>query len=396
MKILQAVNSFKYAWSSGGPARVAYDISSALTKKGHKVMVFTTNKGLDEKYHFKKNQCISLNGIKTYYFKNLSDGLAKKGFSAPLHSFFLARRRILEFDVIHIHELRRMMNILIHHYARKYNVPYILQAHGSLLPSKSLLKQGLSWIFDMLFGYRLLRDASKFIALSRIEAEQYRDMGVPEEKIEVIPNGIDLSEYNHLPPKGSFKIKFNIPNDKKVILYLGRIHEIKGIDFLVKACAQLVNKMRVSDVLLVITGPDDGYLPRIQTLVKTLKIEDNVLISGPLYGKDKLEAYVDADVYVLPSRYETFPMSVLEAVACGTPVILTENCGIADYFRDKVGLVVKPVPNHLCEALLEMLLNQEKQNTYRKNCKSAIKEFEISKTVLKLEEVYERVVASFD
>ena len=117
-----------------------------------------------------------------------------------------------------------------------------------------------------------------------------------------------------------------------------------------------------------------------------------MLISGPLYGRDKLEAYVDADVYVLPSRYETFPMSVLEAVACGTPVILTEKCGIAEYFRDKVGPVVELDSNHLGEALLEMLLNQKRHSIFRENCKTVIEKLNISNTVSRLEKVYEEIV----
>jgi glycosyltransferase involved in cell wall biosynthesis len=95
-----------------------------------------------------------------------------------------------------------------------------LQVHGSL--PRIGAKQQLKWIYDVLFGYRLLRDASKVIALTRVEAEQYRRMGVPEEKIAIIPNGIDLSEYAELPPKGVFKKKFNIPEDRKIILYLGQ------------------------------------------------------------------------------------------------------------------------------------------------------------------------------
>jgi len=390
MKILQVANSFKYAWGSGGVARVAYDISSALARRGHEVTVFTTDKGLDERYNFKRNQSVNLDGMNVFYFKNLSDGLAKKGISIPYYSLFVATRKLIEFDVIHIHELRRIMNVFLYHYARKYNVPYVLQAHGSLPPSRSLLKRSLSWIFDILFGYRLLRDASKVIALSRMEAEQYRGMGVPEEKIEVIPNGIDLSDFADLPPKGCFKKKFNILESKKIILYLGRIHKIKGIDILVKAFAKVIEKLDY--VRLVIVGPDDGYLGELEALIKAFKIEDKVLITGSLYGRDKLGAYVDADVYVLPSKYEIWGMTVLEAVACETPVILTENCGIAEYFRDKVGLVVKPEPNHLCEALLEMLLDQDRQNKFRKKCRTVIERFDISKTVSKLEQVYEGIV----
>ena len=82
------------------------------------------------------------------------------------------------------------------------------------------------------------------------------------------------------------------------MLCLGRIHRIKGIDILVKAFANIIEKLK--DVRLVVVGPDDGYLGELVALIKALKMEDNVLITGPLYGRDKLEAHVDAKVYVLP------------------------------------------------------------------------------------------------
>ena len=90
------------------------------------------------------------------------------------------------------------------------------------------------------------------------------------------------------------------------------------------------NLIKLENVKLVVVGPDDGYLGELEALIKALRIEDNVLISGALYGKDKLEADVDADVYALPSRYETFPMSVLEAYSCGKPVIVSKLGGLKD------------------------------------------------------------------
>ena len=102
-------------------------------------------------------------------------------------------------------------------------------------------------------------------------------MGVPEEKIAIIPNGIDLSEYASLPPEGSFKKKFGIKEKEKIVLYLGRIHKIKGIDILVKAFANVIKKL--DSVRLVVVGPDDGYLSELQALIKALRIEDNVLIT---------------------------------------------------------------------------------------------------------------------
>jgi glycosyltransferase involved in cell wall biosynthesis len=222
-----------------------------------------------------------------------------------------------------------------------------------------------------------------------MEAEQYKNIGVPEEKIEIIPNGIDMSQYADQPSKGSFKKKFSIKDNGKIVLYLGRIHRIKGIDILVEAFANVLKKLE--NVKLVVVGPDDGFLGELKQLIKALKVEDDVIMPGPLYGREKLEAYVDADFYVLPSRYETFPMTVLEAVACGKPVILTEKCGVAEYFRNKVGLVVKPDSKHLEEALLELLLNREKRAIFEKNSKTVIEKFTISQIASKLEKVYEEL-----
>ncbi len=289
--------------------------------------------------------------------------------------------RIRDYDVIHIHEYTTYQNIVVQRLAKKYRVPYVLQAHGSL---PVLSKRVRKWLYYVFFGSKVLNGASRVIALSRVEAEQYRALGVPEEKIDVIPNGIDLSGYADLPPVGSFRKRHDI--NEKMVLYLGRIHRIKGIDILVRAFAKVLDKL--GDVKLVVAGPDDGYLGVLEGLIKALGIEDNVLILGPLYGKDKQMAYVDADVYVLPSRYETFPMSVLEALACGTPVIMTENCGVAEYFKDKAGLVVKADPLDLRDAVLEMLVNHKKQKLFRENCKTLVQRFDISETASKLEKVY--------
>jgi glycosyltransferase involved in cell wall biosynthesis len=388
LKILQVVPYFPPAQAFGGPVKVAYQTAKELVKRKHKVVVYTSDvKDFGSRLRVGPDNVID--GIRVHYFRNLALTLVKKFklFITP-QLVSHAKKEVEKFDVIHLHEYRTFQNIVIAHYAKKYGVPYVLQAHGSL--PRIMAKQRLKWIYDVLFGYRLLRSASKVIALSRVEAEQYKDMGVPEEKIAIIPNGIDLSEYADLPPKGCFREKFGIKEEEKIVLYLGRIHRVKGLDILVKAFAKVIDGL--GDVRLVVVGPDDGYLNELKALINALKIEDNVLILGPLYGEDKLEAYVDADVYVLPSRYETFPMSLLEAVACGAPVILTENCGVAEYFRGKVGLVVNPDSSRVREALIEMLLDQKRQDVFRENCKTVIEQFNISKTVSELEEVYEEIV----
>lgn len=386
MRILQVIPVFSDPF--GGPVAVVRSISKELAKR-HDVVVYTTT-ALDSRRDFDPKE-EEINGYRVIYFPRTlkplcyADILGQLNLSSNMCKTI--RSNLREFDVVHLHSWQQFPDVVVHHYATRFHVPYVLQTHGSL--PRIMTKQKRKWVYDVTFGRRVLRDASKVIALTKVEAKQCKVVDVPEEKIEIIPNGIDLSEFSNLPYKASFKKKFGLDENERIILYMGRIHKIKGVDILVRAFANIVEKL--NGVKLVIAGPDDGYLSDLEALIRASKIEENVLVSGPLYGRDKVEAYVDADVYVLPSRYETFPMSILEALACGTPIILTENCGINEYFRGKVGLAVRPDPDALSRALLEMLLNKQEMLTFRQNCRMTVEAFRISKTVSKLDKVYEDV-----
>lgn len=386
MKILQVCPKFHHSVASGS-TKVAYCLTKELAKRGHSVTIYASD--MRDKYTKMDNGVEEINGLKVHRFRSIGTIVTRemKMFVTPTIITSL-KNKAHSFDVIHIHEYRSFQNVIVHHYAKKYGVPYILQAHGSL--PRFIAKQRLKLIYDVFFGYRLLRDASVVIALNQTESGQYREMGVPKEKIAIIPNGIDLSEYNNLPPRGCFRKKFDIRNNEKIVLYLGRIHRIKGIDILVKAFADIIKKL--DDVKLVIVGPDDGYLDKIKFLIETKNLKNNVLITGPLYGRDKLEAYIDAEVYVLPSRYETFPMTVLEAIACGTPIILTQSCGLADFVEDNVGLICEPNPKALQDLMYKMLKSAKQKEEFRNNCKVNIKKFDIRSVVKRLEELYKEIV----
>jgi glycosyltransferase involved in cell wall biosynthesis len=389
LKILQVAPCFLPAQAFGGPVKVAYQVSRELVKRKHEVVVYTSD-ARDFGSRLRIDSDNDVDGIRVHYFRNLALTLVKKFklFVTP-QLVSRAKEEVEKFDVVHLHEYRTFQNIVIAHYAKKYGVPYVLQAHGSL--PRIMAKQRLKWIYDVLFGYRLLRDASRVIALSRVEAEQYRSVGVPEEKIEVIPNGIELSEYADLPPKGCFREKFGIKEEEKIVLYLGRIHRIKGLDILVEAFAKVIEDF--DDVRLVIVGPDDGYLSKLKALINALSINDNVLILGPMYGDDKLEAYVDADVYVLPSRYETFPMSLLEAYACGKPVIASRVGGLTDIVVEGItGLLVETRDvRKLTRSMLSLLNDDDRAKEMGLRSKQFVKEnFTIEKVVDKLEQLYQK------
>jgi glycosyltransferase involved in cell wall biosynthesis len=394
MNILHVYPIFNPEIASGA-AKVAYEVSKRLVKKGYNVTFLTS----DMTYWGTKCKAgkYTIDNISVYRLKTFAPIIAKKykiSITPQLLSF-CKTVQLKKFDIIHLHAYISFQNLVLYHFIKKGNVPYVLQAHGSI--PRVGAWQRLKWIYDVFFGYKLLKDATKVIALSKVEAEQYKSVGVLDNKIAIIPNGIDLSEYAELPPKGVFKRKFNIPEDRKIILYLGRIHKIKGIDFLVKAYAYLKNEMKYRDALLVIAGPDDGYLGEIKSLVQALGISNYVLFVGPLYGEDKLAAYVDSEVYVLPSRYETFPMTILEAYACGKPVVASKVGGLKDLVKDKeTGLLFESGNvEQLSKSIFNLLNNNNVAKEMGLKGKNFVRgDFAVAKTVERLEKVYEEARAT--
>lgn len=389
MKILVVSSTFPPR-KFGGMTASSYMLAKNLVKKRHEVTVYTTD--INDRYSRIPDikGVKNIDGIEVHYFKNLSNWLASLRFYSPIGMMAAIKRELSKFDIIHLNEFRSFQSIIVHHYAKRYGVPYVLQARGSL--PRIMAKQKLKQIYDILWGYRLLRDASKVIALTQIEAEQYKSMGVSQDKIEIVPNGLDLAEFENLPERGEFRKKWRINNSQKIVLLLSRIHKIKGPDLLARAFAALLKDFE--NTKLVIAGPDDGYLPMLKKLIKELKIEEKVLLTGLLQGRDKLEAYIDADVYVLPSVYETFPVAVLEACACGTPVIVTDRCGIAGMIDGQAGLVVPYDKDQLRDALLHMLNDDKMRLQFGEKGKQLVHEkFNWGEIVRQVEDIYESCVS---
>ena len=374
-----------------GITNVVYNITKELAKRGHKVTVYTSNLCNLHGYELLPSGHHLINGVDVFHFGSL---LKYKTFIFTPSIVKLLIRNMDQFDLIHIHDARSFQGISTYLFGKIKKVPYVYQPHGSY---KTSLSEPISLkisklVLDGLVSSRIFKNASKVIALSGVEAEQYRRMGLPREKIAIIPNGIDLSEYAVLPPKGSFKKKFNIPEDKKIILYLGRIHRTKGIDLLVRAYAHLINEMKWKDVILVIAGPDDGYLEEAKLLSTSLGVADSVLFTGFISREDKLGALVDADVFVTPSFYG-FPMTFLEACAVGTPIITTSLGDRLEWIDGKVGYVTQPTLQDLAEAIYKIISDEELREKISRNCIKTVKSnFSIEKVVEKLEKVYEEVV----
>ena len=375
MKILQVIPYFTPR--RGGDVNICYNLSKQLVNRGHEVIIITTDFEFDEEY------AKSLVNVRIIPFKVI----ARIGLFliSPSMKKWL-KNEIRNYNVIHLHNLQSYQNNLVYRYTKKYGVSYVLQAHG--LDPKRLEEDTLKKWYNWVWGYGILKDASKVIALTKTEAEKYKKMSVDKDKVEIVSNGIDLLEYENLPKEGEFRGKYEIKDEEKIILYLGRIHEIKGIGLLVEAFSDLIKEM--DDIRLLIVGPDYGYLSTLQESIQKLKIEEKVLFTGPLYGKEKLKAYIDADAYVLPSTYEGFPTTVLEACACGTPVIITDQCGITDIVDSKVGYVVAYDKDRLRDAIFKILSDGGLRRRFGEEGKRLVgAEFGWDDVVRKVEQVYE-------
>jgi glycosyltransferase involved in cell wall biosynthesis len=234
-------------------------------------------------------------------------------------------------------------------------------------------------------GYKIIHGASKLIALTSSEVNQYIKVGADKNKIFIVPNGIDIAEFNDLPTKKEFRIQYGINDDEKIILFVGRIHKIKGLDLLIDVMVDISLQLR--NCRLVIAGPDDGYLSLIKSQIENLGIEDKVLFTGPLYGIDKICAYAAANVYVQPSLYELFPISVLEAIVCGVPVVLTDKCCNSDIVKDGLGIVVRRDKSEMMKAIVSILredisVDQEAINNFKR-------QYNLTKIIDRVEILYD-------
>jgi len=375
MKILQVIPFFTPA--RGGSVIVPYNLSKYLIKRGHEVTIITTDFEFDKEYA----KLIKKEGVKVITFHTLAN-IALFLYSPSMKKWL--NENIKNFDVIHIHNFRSYQNIIVHYYAKKYGIPYVLQAHGSL--PKIIEKQRLKKLYDWVWGNKILKDASKLIAVSRVEMEQYKKMSVDDSKIVLIPNGLHVERFKNLPRYGQFREKHGI-KEKHMILFLGRVHKIKGVDFLIKSFGCLVKE--VEDAVLVIAGPDDGYRKELEKLIENLDLRDSVKFVD--YVDNVSEAYQDADVLVYPAIYEIFGLVPFEAIMCGTPIIVTDDNGCGELVKKaKCGYLVKYGDvNDLKEKMKLVIENPEEGKEMVERGKKYIMEnLTWDKVVGKVEEVY--------
>ncbi|MGC8886310.1 MAG: glycosyltransferase, partial [Verrucomicrobiia bacterium] len=245
-----------------------------------------------------------------------------------------------------------------------------------------------------IIGKRILEKAKIIHLITEEEREHFLEFYPEfEEKLRVIPNGIDLTQFEVEIEKSELLKKYPQLKDKKVILFLSRINWKKGLDLLIPAFAKLYSERK--DIHLLIVGKDDGdnYESKVKNWVKEYNLEKAVTFTGLLTGRDKLTAFYGSDIFVLPSYSENFGIAIIEAMACGLPVVVSDKVGITrEIKRYDAGIIVKTDVDSVYRGLkyaLETDLSQKVENA-----KKMVKElYNIDRVVDKVIGIYEEALS---
>jgi glycosyltransferase involved in cell wall biosynthesis len=382
MKILCVTPSYYPAFKFGGPIYSVHYLNKALSKKGIDINVYTTNVGLENVF---LNKEIIIDGVKVNYFEftKFFEFFNPSGwqFSLPLKNAL--KNNIKKFDLIYIVSTWNFPVFISSYFSEKYKKPYIISPRGHLYFDVLKKKFWKKLPYYYIFLKRYLNRA--FIHYTTYdEALNCHSFLKLKSKYFVVPNGIELNEFQ--------KIKKLENKDKKIILFLGRINWKKGLDILISAYAKILKER--NDLHLLIVGNDeDGYIERVKRWIKNYGIIKDVTFTGILTGEEKLKVYSKSDIFVLPSYSENFGMSVIEAMACGIPVIISEKVGLSNEIRkNKAGLVVETNEESLYKGIKTLLDNENLRKECVENANKLVENYDINKVAEKMIEIYEKIV----
>jgi len=368
MKILQ-ISSVPVTYS-GGTERVVLNLSKELSKK-HEVTVLQTNL-YEEGKPFKRVSKIGRVKVITCRNDFFAGGFGYSGeFKRVLKKIYR------DFDVVHIHGHGRFTST----YALRLigrRKPIIYTAHGFFHSSRG---GKIKKAFDFLF--RFLVNRARFLtALTPLEKRKYLELGAKKEKIKIIPNWIDLKRF-----EGGRKIKLPFSNRFPVLLYVGRIHESKGLGYVVRAIKDL-------DVNLFIVGRDGGYRDELEKTVRALGLDQKVKFGGEVSGEELVKIYRSSDFFVLFSEWEGFGIVVLEAMASGLPVIVSDRGALPMLIKEReTGLIAKfRDVGDLKEKINLLLKDKNLVVKIQKNGKEFVKRFDSKKIIKQYEELYKEAV----
>ena len=237
-------------------------------------------------------------------------------------------RAVEQADVVMIHALWEDAQHLAAVACRRAGVPYVISTCGMLDPWPLAQKKWLKRAFLALRVRRDLRGARALHAATPAEGENLRRHDLTEVVVELL--GVELDDFRDLPPRGRFRAKHpETVGERPMVLFLSRLNYKKGLDLLIPGFARAVNDMKGTpggEAVLVLAGPvDAGYDAELRRIADAAGVADRVMFAGMLRGRERVEAFVDADLFALTSYAENFGIVVAEAMASAIPLVVSDQ-----------------------------------------------------------------------
>lgn len=393
MRILNIVQAYYPFQDAGGPVVKVRALAQALARRGHQIAVLTADLGLSRyvKAGMKAERCpwgwrAREDGIEITYLPTLA---RHRTLTLNPRVLGFSRASLSQFDVAHFFGLYDALGPAAGYFCRRRGIPYLIEPMGMHRPIDRGFRRKMLWHRSI--GRAFFRGAAQIVATSEMERARLVEDGVSREKIVIRLNGVDPGMEGPLPPRGGFRQKWGIPSGEPLVLFLSRLIPRKGADLTIEAFAQACP----ASGRLVIAGPEGepGYRACLERRARECGAESRVIFSGALYGAEKLAALADADLFVLPSRYENFANAPAEAMACGVPVIVSDACGIASLLDGQAGLVIPPRTDTLADALRKLLEDAPLRARLKEGCRRVASQLSWESLAGQMESYYADAVA---
>jgi glycosyltransferase involved in cell wall biosynthesis len=389
MRVLHVIPSL--APRHGGPTEAAIGEVRALRAQGIDASILTSDDDVGGALQVPLYRWIEYESVPVQFLPRVR---ARQhtliGFTFAPSFWPWLKRNVSTYELIHVHTVFSFPANLAMYSARRFQVPYVVRPLGQLC-RWSMQHRAWGKRAQLALLTRRNVDGAAFIhTTSRMEAVETAEIGF-DTSCRVVPHGIDL------PPvipnaRARLRDELGLPQERSLIAFMSRFHEKKGLEVLFEACSRLRNQP--FDLVLAGTG-EDSYVATLRQRAKELGIDARIHWYGFATGDRKRQLLQGADVFVLPSYSENFGIAVLEALACGLPVIVSDQVALGDVVTDEsLGRVVANDGENLAQAIVELLHAPEERARIRDRALSVVSQrFSWSAAARQLIEAYREVIS---
>jgi glycosyltransferase involved in cell wall biosynthesis len=356
--ILYVSPGYKPAYRLGGPIWSIAALAEGMVARGHQVTVFATNGNGDEDLDVPTDRAVEVDGVNVRYFrreepfkryvpwiKYLSQSI---GYLYTPDLRPTMQSMLPSIDVVHTQMPFVYPTQAAARLALAGRRPLFYSQRGLFDPSRLQFRAWKKSLYLRLVERPIMRRATGLVALTPEEVMSFNALGV-RTPVHLVPNGIDVERFRRNPRPGSL-VDLGITQAHQVILFLSRLHEIKGVEIAVDAFIRIAQ--RHPDAVLVLAGNDEqGLLARLRAQVAAANLSHRVITPGLVTGADKIDLLARADVFVLPSIGEGLSMAILEALASSTPAIISHQCNLPIVGEAGAGAVVARTSDDFAQAL---------------------------------------------